>query len=238
MKVAIIGAGNVGKALGTSITRAGHDVTIAAKHPEHAQAAAQEIGAQPAADTADAVHDADVVILAIPFVGAADEVAAEIRDDVAGKPVVDVTNPMKPDFSGLATEGTSAAEEFQKRLPEARVVKAFNTIFASRQANPSREIDGYVAGDDEKAKQQVIALIDSIGFTAARRRAAAERSLPRGDGPHQHGRERAEWLELDLRLEAGALDRCRSPASTTRSSSSATPMPPPSSIGPPSASRS
>jgi NADPH-dependent F420 reductase len=164
MKVAIIGAGNVGKALGTSIARAGHDVTIAAKHPEHARAAAQEIGAIAAPTSAAAASDADVVILAIPFVGAGDEVAREIRDAVAGKTVVDVTNPMRPDFSGLATEGSSAAEEFQRRLPEAHVVKAFNTIFATNQAHPSREIDGYVAGDDDKAKQQVISLIDSIGF--------------------------------------------------------------------------
>ena len=131
MKVAIIGAGNVGKALGTAIARAGHDVTIAAKHPEHARAAAEEIGATPAPTSAAAAGDADVVILAIPFVGAGEEVAREIRDAVAGKTVVDVTNPMKPDFSGLATEGSSAAEEFQRRLPEAHVVKAFNTIFAT-----------------------------------------------------------------------------------------------------------
>jgi 8-hydroxy-5-deazaflavin:NADPH oxidoreductase len=164
MKVAIIGAGNVGKALGTSITRAGHHVTITAKHPEHAKAAAQEIGAQSAESPAEAVSDADIVILAIPFVGAADEVTLEIRDRVAGKTVIDVTNPMKPDFSGLATEGSSAAEEFQTRLPEANVVKAFNTIFATNQANPTPEIDGYVAADNGTAKQQVISLVESIGF--------------------------------------------------------------------------
>jgi 8-hydroxy-5-deazaflavin:NADPH oxidoreductase len=166
MKVAIIGAGNVGKALGTSIARAGHEVTITAKHPEHARVAAQEIGAQPAETPAEAISKADVVILAVPYVGAAEDVAGQIRDGVAGKTVIDVTNPMKPDFSGLATEGSSAAEEFQKRLPEANVVKAFNTIFASNQAHPSPEIDGYVAGDDDQAKQQVISLVESIGFSA------------------------------------------------------------------------
>jgi 8-hydroxy-5-deazaflavin:NADPH oxidoreductase len=166
MKVAIIGAGNVGKALGMSIARAGHAVTITAKHSQHAQAAAQEIGAQPADSPAEAVADADVVILAVPFVSAVDEVAGEIRDRVAGKTVIDVTNPMKPDYSGLATEGSSAAEEFQKRLPEANVVKAFNTIFATNQAHPSTDIDGYVAGDDDRAKRQVISLVESIGFSA------------------------------------------------------------------------
>lgn len=166
MKVAIIGAGNVGKALATSINRAGHDVTIAAKDPEHARAAAQELGVTPADSNVAAVRDADVVILAIPYLGAGEEVAAEIRGQVAGKAIIDVTNPVKADYSGLATEGSSAAEEFQKQLPEANLVKAFNTIFASNQANPTREVDGYVAADDPKAKRDVMSLVESMGFTA------------------------------------------------------------------------
>jgi 8-hydroxy-5-deazaflavin:NADPH oxidoreductase len=165
MKVAIIGAGNVGKALATSITRAGHEVTLSASTPESARQAAGEVGAQAAPNNVAATRDADVVILAVPFVGAGEEVAQDIREAVAGKTVVDVTNPLKPDYSGLATDGSSAAEEFQKQLPEASVVKAFNTIFASNQANPSRDIDGFVAGDDDKAKQRVISLVESIGFS-------------------------------------------------------------------------
>lgn len=165
MKVAIIGAGNVGKALATSITRAGHEVTISASTPESAKQAAEAVGARPALDNVSAARDAEVVILAVPYVGAGRAVAEELRDVVGGKAVVDATNPMKPDFSGLATEGTSAAEEFQRQLPSASVVKAFNTIFASNQANPDPSIDGFVAGDDEKAKQTVISLIDSIGFS-------------------------------------------------------------------------
>ena len=164
MKVSIIGAGNVGRALATSIARAGHDVTIAAKHAEHARAAAHDTGATPADSNAAAARDADVVILAVPF-AAAGQVADEIRDGVRGKAVIDVSNPLKPDYSGLATDGSSAAEEIQKRLPDAKVLKAFNTIFASNQANPVREIDGFVAGDDGDAKQQVIGLVESMGFT-------------------------------------------------------------------------
>ena len=165
MKVAIIGAGNVGKALATSITRAGHEVTISASTPESAKQAADEVGAQAAQSNVDATRDAEVVILAVPFVGAGEQVANDIRDEVAGKTVIDVTNPLKPDYSGLATEGSSAAEEFQKQLPDASVVKAFNTIFASNQADPSPDIDGFVAGDDDKAKQRVISLVESIGFS-------------------------------------------------------------------------
>jgi hypothetical protein len=165
MKVAIIGAGNVGKALATSITRAGHDVVISASTPESAREAAAATGASPADSNTTAAANAEVVILAVPYVGTGGEVAEEIRQSVAGKTVIDVTNPIKPDYSGLATSGTSAAEEFQALLPKARVVKAFNTIFAANQANPSPEIDGFVAADDDDAKRQVIGLLESMGFT-------------------------------------------------------------------------
>lgn len=165
MKVAIIGAGNVGRALAGSIARAGHEVTIAARHREHAQTVAEETGALPAEDSATAAARADLVILAVPY-QTASEVAPEIREQVAGKTVIDVTNPLTPDYSGLATEGTSAAEELQVRLPGASVVKAFNTMFASVQAQPSPDVDGYVAGDDPQAKQRVISLIESMGFTS------------------------------------------------------------------------
>ena len=165
MKVAIIGAGNVGKALATSLTRAGHDVTLAAHSPETARAAAREIGAGSAKDAASAVKDARVVILAVPYT-AEEAVAAEIADGTVGRTVIDVSNPIKADFSGLAT-GTSAAEELQQRLPGAHVVKAFNTVFASMQADPTAHgvtIDAYIAGDDADAKRQVLELVESIGL--------------------------------------------------------------------------
>lgn len=165
MNIAIIGAGNVGKALATSLARAGHDITIAAKHPASARQVAEEIGITAASSSADAARDAEVVVLAVPYVNAADEVAAEIRAFVAGKPVIDATNPVRSDYSGLATNGPSGAEEIQLMLPEASVVKAFNTIFAGNQANPSLDVDGYVAGDDADGKQLVIGLVEAMGFT-------------------------------------------------------------------------
>jgi 8-hydroxy-5-deazaflavin:NADPH oxidoreductase len=165
MKVAIIGAGNVGKALGASISRAGHDVILSASTAESASAAAEEIGARAATDSASAVREADLVVLAVPYVGAGVQVAGEIAADARGRVVIDATNPIRPDSSGLATDGVSGAEEFQRRLPGARVVKAFNTIFASNQASPARDVDGFVAGDDVEAKQTVIGLIDAMGFT-------------------------------------------------------------------------
>ena len=165
MKVAIIGAGNVGKALGTSLRRAGHDVTLAATSPGSAQAAATEIGAGWADSAAAAVTDANVVILAVPYQAGGD-VAVEIADGTVGRTIIDTANPLKADYSGLATD-TSAAEELQLRLPDAHVVKAFNTVFASNQADPSgadAPIDGFVAGDDADAKRTVISLVESIGM--------------------------------------------------------------------------
>jgi NADPH-dependent F420 reductase len=164
MKVAIIGAGNVGTALAGSLTRAGHNVTVSASTPESAAATAEVTGAAAARSNREAVTNADVVIFAVPYSGASEQVASEIRDVAAGRVVIDAMNPIKPDYSGLATGDRSSAEELQARLPDASVVKAFNTIFASNQADPRPEIDGYVAGDDDKAKATVISLVESIGF--------------------------------------------------------------------------
>jgi hypothetical protein len=165
MKVAIIGAGNVGKALATSLVRAGHDVSISASTPESTQAAAGAVGASAATSNASAAAGADVTILAVPYVGAGRAVADEIRSSVEGRTVIDATNPIRPDYSGLATDGRSGAEELQASLGSANVIKAFNTIFAANQANPTADIDGYVAGDDAKAKATVMGLVASMGFS-------------------------------------------------------------------------
>lgn len=163
MRIAIIGAGNVGSALASAAARAGHDVTVTARTIEHARAVARDTGARATESNAASAAAADIIILAVPYASAA-HALAEIRDVVAGKTLIDVTNPLTADYAGLATDGISAAEELQQQAPEVHVVKAFNTIFATHQANPSREIDGFVAADDVKAKQQVMSLVDSIGF--------------------------------------------------------------------------
>jgi hypothetical protein len=167
-RIAIIGSGNVGRALATSFTRAGHAVTVASRSPEHAAAAADAAGAATTASIVDAATAADIVVLTIPFAGAAESVAASIREAVAGKIVIDVTNPARPDYSGLLFDGSSsAAEQFAAWLPEARVVKAFNTIFAANQADPvldGIQLDAYVAADDDAARETVLDLARSAGF--------------------------------------------------------------------------
>ena len=169
MKIAIIGAGNVGRALATSFTRAGHQVVLAARDPGDAAAAAAATGAGIAASTRAAAEAADLTVLAIPFASAG-AVASEIRDVVAGRPVVDVTNRMSFGAAGVETDTTTSnAEELAAMLPGAHVVKAFNTLFASNQAEPildDVQLDGFVAGDDAEATATVIALVESIGLNA------------------------------------------------------------------------
>ena len=166
MDIAIIGAGNVGKALATSSKRAGHSVTLSSASGDTAASAAEESGVKAAGSNREAVEGAGVVILAVPY-GAVDSVLDEVGPALGGKVVIDATNPLKADYSGLATEGASGAEGIQARVPEARVVKAFNTVFAARQADPTIagvQLDGYVAADDDEAKATVLELVKGIGL--------------------------------------------------------------------------
>jgi predicted dinucleotide-binding enzyme len=167
MDIAIIGAGNVGRALATSFVRAGHSVTIASRDPEHARSVAAATGARFAGSNAQAVAGADVVVLATPF-ASVPEIAAEIGEAVSGKAVVDVSNRMAFGANGPEIDTTTSnAEELVVLLPGAHIVKAFNTLFAPNQNDPIVEgvrLDGYVAGDDDAAKATVLDLVGSIGL--------------------------------------------------------------------------
>jgi len=167
MNIAIIGAGNVGKALGVSLVGAGHTVAFAAQDAAKTASVAAEVGATTAASPVEAVRAADVVILAVPY-QAAEGVVAEIAAAATGKVVIDATNPLKADYSGLATAGgPSGAEILAASLPGAHVVKAFNTIFAGVQGNPAAHgttLDALLATDDDGARATVSALATSIGF--------------------------------------------------------------------------
>ncbi len=167
MNVAIIGAGNVGTALATSLTRAGHDVVIASRDPQDAAAAAVASGARIAPTNVAAVADADVVVLAVYYPSIAD-LAAELKGVVADKIIVDVSNRMAFGADGPEIDTTSSnSEAIAELFPTAHVVKAFNTLFASRQVDPvvdGTQLDGFVAGDDEAAKAIVLELVASIGL--------------------------------------------------------------------------
>lgn len=167
MKVAIIGAGNVGTALATAIGRAGHEVIITSRDPRDAAQAASASGGRVADSNSEAAAEADVVI---PAVGIDDmgAIATEIAEPAAGKPVVDVTNRISFGEAGPEMDTSSSnAEVIAALLPDSPVVKAFNTLFASNQSDPTTDgvqLDGYVAGDDAAAKASVLELVRSIGL--------------------------------------------------------------------------
>ena len=166
MDIAIIGAGNVGRALAGSASRAGHTVAVSSTDPQQAQAAAQATGARAARSNREAIDGAQIVILAVPY-NAVEGIIAEAGGALDGKIVVDVTNRLNVDNPAAAIDGTSNAEQIQARLPNAHVVKAFNTAFAARQADPVVDgvhLDGFVAGDDADANAAVLELVRSIGF--------------------------------------------------------------------------
>ncbi|HEU4630557.1 MAG TPA: NADPH-dependent F420 reductase [Gemmatimonadaceae bacterium] len=162
-KVGIIGAGNMGSAFAKRLGAAGHEVTITARDPAHAEQAAAAAGGSVRAVRVDEIaRGAEVLILATYFPDAPD--ALRNAGDLAGKTVVDITNPVTPDMSGLSVgHTTSAAEEIQKTVPAARVVKAFNTVFAQVLGSGARA-QVFYAGDDAGAKEAVRALIESAGL--------------------------------------------------------------------------
>jgi NADPH-dependent F420 reductase len=166
MDVAIIGAGNVGGALAQAFSRAGHSVTITSRTQEKAETVARESGAKAARSNKEAVEGAEVVILAVPYT-ALDEVAEELGSSLEGKAVVDTMNRFNPDDPAATIDGTSSTEQLHAKIPGARIVKAFNYLFASRMADPTVdgvELDAYIAGEDEEAKSQVAELARAIGL--------------------------------------------------------------------------
>jgi NADPH-dependent F420 reductase len=168
MNIAIIGTGNMALGLAARFASAGHAVTLAGRDPAKAADAARDLGAGvSSASIADAGRAADIVVLAVPYGAAADVIGA--GGGFTGKIVVDITNPMTADYSGLSIgHTTSAAEEIQKRAPRAKVVKAFNTIFAQILHNGGRAAGRpatvFVAGDDTAARATVAELAQSAGF--------------------------------------------------------------------------
>lgn len=165
MNVAIIGAGNVGGALARSLAKAGHSVTVSSTKAEEAEKLAQEVGGKAAGSNAVAIEGADVVILAV-YYDSIGPILDEVGSALDGKVVVDVGNRMGEN-PGTVVDGTSDAEQVQAKIPAAKVVKAFNTAFAARQADPSVNgvaVDAFVAGNDEEARQKVLELARSIGM--------------------------------------------------------------------------
>jgi predicted dinucleotide-binding enzyme len=168
MKITVIGAGNMGAAFVKQLTCAGHQVSVTARDgAKAARVAAANPGAVAVA-TAGSAKTADAVVLATAY---ADAVGAlKSVGDLQGKVVIDITNPLTPDYMGLTLgHTTSAAEEIAKAVPGADVVKAFNTVFAQVLAEGAdfgagQKVTVFYAGDSERAKQTASALAESMGF--------------------------------------------------------------------------
>jgi 8-hydroxy-5-deazaflavin:NADPH oxidoreductase len=153
LKIGIVGNGNVGKALKRGLERAGHEVRSVGSDA----AAVRELGAW-----------AGLVILAVPY-PALEAGVRELGSTVDGKPLVDVTNALTNEMQLAVGFTTSGAEELQKRAPNAKVVKAFNTVFAGQMDSgrtDGGQVTAFVAGDDAAAKGEALKLARDIGFDA------------------------------------------------------------------------
>ena len=150
-KIGIIGSGNVGTALKRGLEGAGYEVKSAGRDPKGVRATAAW---------------GEMLILAIPF-GAMDDALREMGDAVQGKVLIDVTNVLTPDYQLALGCTTSGAEELQKKAPTAKVVKAFNTVFAQSMSTgkvKGEKLSLFVAGDDGTAKNLVLSAGKDIGF--------------------------------------------------------------------------
>lgn len=151
MKIAIIGKGRAGTAIAEGLRRK-HEIKFGHRDPAEPVAAAARWG--------------EVIILAIPY-DATKSVVKEIGSAADGKTLIDITNPLTENMDLAIGFTTSAAEETQKMLPKARVVKAFNSVFSANQSTGrigDEKLTLFVAGDDAQAKRTVMQLGADIGF--------------------------------------------------------------------------
>ena len=132
MQIAILGAGNVGVTLGKGWQKAGHTVIYGTREPS--QTKFDDLNGASVAGFADAVKDADVVAITLPFAAIYDVLPT--LGDLSDKVIIDITNPVKADFSGLEPLEGSSSHEVAKLLHSNKVVKAFNTVGFNVMADP------------------------------------------------------------------------------------------------------
>ena len=173
--IAIIGAsGNMGSAISKSLSKGNYRLLLCANEQDKVQAVVEEIrSTNPSANleaidcSVEASWEADIIIVAVPF-AAEKEVARKIQEVTNQKIVISISNPLNSTFNGLVTApDTSAAEELQKLLPNAKVVKAFNTTFAADFSSPvidNKQVDAFIAGNNEDALKIASELVSTAGF--------------------------------------------------------------------------
>jgi 8-hydroxy-5-deazaflavin:NADPH oxidoreductase len=144
--ISIIGSGNMATAIGTRAAKHGHTIELMSRNTAQAQALADQIGNGATVGTFGATPLGDIVIVAVPYTNAV-SVVANYGESLAGKILVDISNPFNADASGLVTTtGNSAAQEIAAAAPEGtHVVKALNSIFGHVLAQ-DRPLDAFLAG--------------------------------------------------------------------------------------------
>lgn len=164
--ISIIGSGNMASAIGTRAAKHGHTIEFMSRNTAKAQALADQIGNGATVGTFGARPAGDIVIVAVLYAGAVD-VVEHYGDALAGKTLVDITNPFNADASGVGTTaGNSVSEQIAAAAPEgAHVVKAFNTIFQSVLA-ADKPVDVFLAGDSVEAKARFAAFVESLDMRA------------------------------------------------------------------------
>jgi predicted dinucleotide-binding enzyme len=202
MDVTIIGTGNMARGVGRRVLEGGHRLTVVGKDRERAEAVLSDLrdegagGDASAAATGDPV-EGDVFVLAVYYPDAR-EAVEQHRDQLAGKPVVDITNPVNDSFDALVVPpDSSAAQELAQLAPDAHFVKSFNTTFANTLKSgevAGQKLDVLIAGDDERAKDAVATLARDGGLN------------PIDVGPLRRARE-LEALEYRVERLSGADDR-------------------------------
>ena len=166
--ISIIGSGGMAAAIGGLATKAGHTVEVMGRDAAKARALAEQLGVGATTGRFGTAPGGDIVILAVPYSAVLD-VVKRYGEKLAGKLLVDITNPIKPDFTGFLTpEDSFGAQEIAKAAPaNADIVKAFNTqnsqVLAAGPVE-GRTLDIFLAGDDAQAKVRVSAFIESLGL--------------------------------------------------------------------------
>lgn len=160
MKVALIGTGNVGKSLYEGFLSAGCEVRFGSRYPEKAKPAGTLL-------QKEAAKWGDIVVFAVPYHAVSETLERIGVNTLKGKIIVDVTNVLDQKWDLALGFTTSGAEEIAKRIPGAKVLKAFNTVFAVNMGKGA--IDGtplalFVAGDDDGSKKTLMDLGRKIGF--------------------------------------------------------------------------
>jgi NADPH-dependent F420 reductase len=173
--IAVIGAtGNMGSAIAKSLSKTNNRLLLFARHFDKVQTLAADLKQGHAAAEVEAVEcptnaswEADIIILALPY-GDEKEIAAKIKDVANQKVVISISNPLNETYSALVTApDTSAGEQLQQLLPNSKVIKAFNTVFAADFANTiidGKQVDTLIAGNDTQSLETVSELAKSIGL--------------------------------------------------------------------------